>query len=445
MPELTGRRRFSHLFRRAAFGISELELNAAVARDANEDRAYDLAVDALLNYEAVPEIADRVPRDTSYWELPVYWWLDRMVRTRRPLLEKMTLFWHDHFATSLAKDGVTIELMCEQNDLLRDNALGNFEQMLREISRDPAMLVWLDLIYNRKSSPNENWARELLELFTFGVGEPGSVRYSELDIRELTRAFTGYTIGPGGGFFLNAAEHDSGSKTLFGQTCNSGDSAIRLLMTHHKSGKYVLHSYICQKLFSHFAYPVAFDSPEVDMLAQVFVNRNSIRDVLGRLFKSDQFQSLRAYRALVKSPVELAVGALRMLGAERFPNNGIMVRLREQGQQLWMPRDVSGWPSGRAWVNSRTILSRANMCAAIVISMGIPTSDYAGGPSVMDLLLGLTSGAQKVDRVVGLLVDADVPSSTRQALISFADGADQGHEQQSLFNLVMALPQFQLN
>jgi hypothetical protein len=214
-------------------------------------------------------------------------------------------------------------------------------------------------------------------------------------------------------------------------------------MTHQKDGRYVMHDFICWKLFNFFAYPATIDAEEIAELSAVFLNRNSIRDVLQRLFLSTAFQSNRCYRALIKSPVELAIGALRTLGASLVPWNTINIPLQEQGQRLFLPRNVSGWPSGRAWINDRTLLSRWNMCAAIVNIFGHPGE--TGGVPVAQLLAGLPTSAQKVDGVLGLLVDNDVPPTTRQALIGYTDGATTDLQIRGLFNLVLALPQFQLN
>ena len=163
MAELTGRRRFNHLFRRAGFGATTAQVDAAMAADPTEDTAFSMTVDTLLNYGAVTEIADQVGVDPNNKDTLIRWWLDRMVRTRRPLLEKMVLFWHDHFATSFDKDGINVAWMQRQNELFRMMATTNFEPLLNAVSRDPAMMIWLDLTLNRKNSPDENYARDVAE------------------------------------------------------------------------------------------------------------------------------------------------------------------------------------------------------------------------------------------------------------------------------------------
>jgi len=447
MPALTGRARFVHLFRRAGWGASEAEVNAAMALHPDEATAFSQAVSNMLSYHQTQEVPDRIvvtPATTDTNQL-VLWWLERMVRTRRPLLEKMTYFWHDHFATSRDKDGMDAAKMLRQNEFFRANAINYVEQLLNGISRDPATIIWLDLNTNRRTRPNENYAREVMELFALGIGTPADPNYSEDDIRQATKAFTGYTIGADGNFVLNAANHDPSIKTVLGRTCESGDDVNRILVTHWKNGLNVCAHYLTAKLFSFFAYPVTVDDPVVRRLAPGFAANNlEVGWLVSAILSSEEFSSLRAYRALVKSPVELAVEALRVLGAERVPT-GILSRLADQGQRLFYPPDVAGWPNGRVWVNASTVLSRCNMGAAIVNSLGKPATTEAGGPLVTSYLTGLTTPEAKVDRVLGLLDDANVPAATRQSLLQYAATATTDEKIRGLFNLVMALPSYQLN
>jgi uncharacterized protein (DUF1800 family) len=440
MAELTGRRRFAHLFRRAGFGGTPAQIDQAMAASTDEDTAFNAAVDGLLNYQAVAEVGEQVPIDATQDSL-TKWWLDRMVRTRRPLLEKLVLFWHDHFATSFDKDGIDIPKMQRQNDLFRTMAMGQFEQILNAVSRDPAMMVWLDLTLNRKRSPNENYAREVMELFSLGIGN-----YSENDIKEATRAFTGYTIDTGGNWTLNASQHDSTSKTVLGQTCESGDDVHRILVGSVQNGRNVSAHYLTAKLFSWFAYPVAPDDPWVTSTAPTFASTgHNVRWLVETILKSPAFSSNAAYRGIIKSPVETAVETLRLLGAERIPNSGVLTRLTEQGMRLFHPPDVSGWPTGAAWINASTVLSRCNMNAAIVNSMGKAVATEAGGPTVASLIAAQPTAAAKVDLILNLFVDGNVNAGTRTALTTYAQTATTDEKIRGLFNLVLALPSHQLN
>jgi uncharacterized protein (DUF1800 family) len=441
MAELTGRRRFAHLFRRAGFGATPAQIDQAMAASADEDTAFNMAVDALVYYGNVVEVPDQVVVDPNNSDTLTKWWLDRMVRTRRPLLEKMVLFWHDHFATSIDKDGIDVPKMQRQNELFRTMAFDPFEPILNAVSRDPAMMVWLDLTLNRKRSPNENYAREVMELFTLGLGN-----YSENDIKEATRAFTGYTIDTNGNWTLNASQHDSTSKTVLGQTCESGDNVHHILVNSVQNGRNVSAHYMTAKLFSWFAYPVTPDDPWVTGTAPGLVtNGHSIRWLVLEILKSAAFSSNAAYRALIKSPVETAVETLRLLGAERVPNSGVLTRLTEQGMRLFHPPDVAGWPTGAAWINASTVLSRCNMGATIVNSMGKTAAAEAGGPTVASLIAAQPTAAAKVDLILSLFVDGNVNATTRTALIAYAQTATTDEKIRGLFNLVLALPSHQLN
>src|SRR5215471_18544444 len=215
MPFDTTRSQVAHLLRRAAFGATELELDQHAAL------GFAGAVDRLLHPEQVDDSATDQqvaplaldPSDAEArrkLEAAKFWWLNRMLYTQRPLQEKMTLFWHNHFATANSKVGNAV-LMLQQIQLFRDQGMGNFETLLQKVTRDPAMLIWLDNRQNRKASPNENYAREVQELFTVGIGN-----YTEQDIHEAARAFTGHALDRSLNYVFNRNQHDAGSKTFQG-------------------------------------------------------------------------------------------------------------------------------------------------------------------------------------------------------------------------------------
>ncbi len=458
MAKLTGRKRFAHLYRRAGFGATEAELQAAMALYRDEDAAFARAVDRLLDYESAEEATDRLepipamaePGDSDqageaeFDIVPlVHWWLERMLKSRRPLLEKMVLFWHNHFATSAYKDEVGRTRMLIQHELFRANALGSFEEILHGVSRDPAMIGWLDLDTNRKGHPNENYVRELMELFTLGVGPPGDPNYTEADIREAARAFTGYTVDDELEFEFRPGRHDHGTKTVLGRPCETGDDVNAVLLRHEKGGRNVCSHFLAAKLFSYFAYPVGPDDPVVAPLAARFVQSGfSVRALVEAILRSGAFSSETAYRALVKSPVELLVGTLRLLGAERVPLEASFGHLWLQGQVPFAPPNVGGWPSGRAWINSSTVLSRNALTAYFLYSVGAKDEAEAGGRPIERQVRGRRGAAQKVDRVLELVVDGDVPPAARSALVAHAANADDLY---SLFNLALVLPAYQLN
>src|SRR3981081_1086512 len=242
----TTRSQVAHLLRRAGFGATEAELDQYTAL------GFAGALDRLLNPEQVDDSASDQQlapltthrADPKKIESGKFWWLNRMLYTQRPLQEKVTLFWHDHFATANSKVGNAV-LMLQQIQLFRDNGLGNFETLLQKVTRDPATLIWLDNRLNRKGAPNENFAREVQELFTVGIGN-----YTEQDIHEAARAFTGHTLDKNQKYVFKKAKHDAGQKTFQGQTGNfDADDILGILVRNPATARF-----ISQKLFTFFAY-----------------------------------------------------------------------------------------------------------------------------------------------------------------------------------------------
>ncbi len=277
------------------------------------------------------------------------WWVAEMLSTPSPLTEKMTLFWHNHFATSQQKVR-SANLMYRQNVMLRNYAVGNFGAMLREVSKDPAMLIYLDGAQNRKGSPNENFAREVMELFTLGEGH-----YSEQDIKEVARAFTGWSIDADAGEFrFRRAIHDDGSKTVFGKEGKfNGDDIVTLLLRQPATGEFIV-----SKLWREFVSPEP-DAAVVAQLAATWRAANyEMKPLLRTMFLSDAFWSSANRGVLVKSPVDLVVGSLRQFRFAVEDPAPFAVILRQLGQDLFAPPNVKGWPVGDAWLNTTTLLAR---------------------------------------------------------------------------------------
>lgn len=277
------------------------------------------------------------------------WWVAEMLSTPTPLTEKMTLFWHNHFVSSQQKVR-TAQLMYAQNALLRQYALGNFGALLRAVSKDPAMLIYLDGAQNRKGAPNENFAREVMELFTLGEGH-----YTEADIKEVARAFTGWSIDPDRGEFrFRRALHDDGEKVIFGQRGRfNGDDVITLLLRQPATAEFVV-----GKLWREFisAQP---DPAGVRQLAAIWRSNNyEIKPLLRAMLLSDAFWSPTNRASLVKSPVELVIGSLRQFGFSVEDPAPFAIALRQLGQDLFAPPNVKGWPGGESWLNTSTLLAR---------------------------------------------------------------------------------------
>jgi hypothetical protein len=306
----------------------------------------------------------------------VSWWNQRMCNSPVPLAEKMTLFWHGHFATSAEK--VNSYRMWLQNETLRMYALGNFGTLVKAISCDPAMLAWLDLAASQKEHPNENFARELMELFTLGEGH-----YTENDIKAAARAFTGYrTDGPTQEFRFVANQFDLSNKIFMGKTGPwRGDEIIDMILAQPQCAKF-----IAAKLWRFFAY----EDPEpalVEALANRFREaRFELRPLLKTIFVSEEFYSGRARNSLVKSPVQYIVQARRTLGVSPPTGAPLTFVYRQLGQLPFYPPNVKGWDGGKSWINTATLAYRYELARELVSGIlpeevGLPKGPPKPSPS----------------------------------------------------------------
>jgi uncharacterized protein (DUF1800 family) len=433
----------AHLLRRAGFGATEAELaqyvplgfTGALERLLNPEQVDDSATDLLLA-PLTTDLGDR-----KKIEAAKFWWLSRMLYTQRPLQEKMTLFWHNHFATANSKVANSV-LMLQQIQLFRGDGLGNFEVLLQKVTRDPAMLIWLDNRQNRKGAPNENYAREVQELFTVGIGN-----YTEQDIHEAARAFTGHTLNRNLDYTFNAGQHDAGDKTFQGQTGNfDADDILAILVRHPATARF-----ITTKLFSFFVY----DNPDpstIDRLAATFVSSSfDIRAVLRDLFSGPEFLSAQAFHAQVKQPVDLVLGALKSLNVQNVGPDATQV-LRRMGQDLLNPPDVSGWKGGAGWINSTTLFERFNFGDRLAMGREADKPYFADVPGQVRAH-GITSPEALVDFYLAMLVDGDVTPEARQSLVDYLNSAgplaldDSGAldlKARGLVHLALAVPAYQL-
>lgn len=341
MPELLeGKAAVGHLLRRAGFGprLDTWSEWAALS--------YEEAVERVLADLRVPRAKDPAGFDAYVPGAIQQLWLERMVRAPVGLAEKLTLFWHGHFATSDAKIEDP-QLMWRQYALLRDKGAGSFRELVKGISRDVAMIRWLDGNSNRRGHANENYARELQELFTLGIGN-----YTETDIREIGRAFTGWGSRHHD-FVIRESFHDDGEKTIHGQTGNfDGDDVVDILVTLPACARF-----IAGKLLRSFSHPEPTEA-EIEALAGVMREAGlDIEATLGALFRAPAFRATSRYRVLVRSPVEFVVGALRATGVDQVEPwmHGALDRM---GQILFRPPSVKGWTSGRGWLSSGAVVER---------------------------------------------------------------------------------------
>src|SRR5579859_715791 len=403
------RSQVAHLLRRAGFGATEAELDqytplgfsGALERLLNPEQVDDSATDQLL----APLTTDL--GDPKKIEPAKFWWFNRMLYTQRPLQEKMTLFWHNHFATANSKVANAV-LMLQQIQLFRDDGLGSFEALLQKVTRDPAMLIWLDNRQNRKGATNENFAREVQELFTVGIGN-----YTEQDIHEAARAFTGHTLDKTQKYTFNKAQHDAGAKTFQGQTGNfDADDILGILVRNPATARF-----ITTKLFSYFVYENP-DSSTIDRLAGTFVSSNfDMRSVLRDLFGGPEFLSPQAFHGQIKQPVELVAGSLKALNVQNVGPD-VTQFLRRMGQDLLNPPDVSGWKAGSAWINSTTLFERFNWADRLSMGRDSNKPYFANIPDqIATQNIGSPDGL--VDYYLGLFVDGDATPEARQSLIDY--------------------------
>ncbi len=429
------RREAAHLFRRAGFAAASHDLEAAlertpqeVVRDMvrvrSEDEAYRQEIAALSRSMLATGNPDRLAA----------WWAYRMLTTNDQLQEKMTLFWHGHFATSAAKVA-DADLMDRQNRLLRDHALGGFGELLHEISRDPAMLIYLDSVTNRKSHPNENYAREIMELFCLGEGN-----YSEQDIRELARCFTGWEIKRGR-FRFNRYQHDRGTKRLFGETGEfGGDEGVDVVLSQPSGPRFIV-----GKLVRFFVVdePAPPDSLIEPLAKQFRENGLQTGPIVEAILSSNLFFSKLLRGRKVRSPVELGVGLLRAL--EGTTNLFALVDgFAEAGQRLLFPPNVKGWDGGRTWINSSTLLARSNLVRSL---LDRPETRFAGG-GLTDLFdqHGLSRPRQIVDWLQEMMLAVELPTDVRRALVRGVDrgGGDREQRLRNVVHVLCTLPEFQL-
>ncbi len=286
------------------------------------------------------------------------WWLDRMVSSSLsnpvipPLEEKLTLFWHSHFATGYEDKISATYPLWQQNQMFRSLAISPLTDQLNALLRDPAMLVWLDNASSHRNNPNENFARELMELFSMGVGH-----YSEKDVKESARALTGYSVDRESWTFqFREAAHDPGEKTFLGQTGPfRGEEIVSIICQNPATA-----NFMARKFLEYFVC-TAPDQEMIEAVAERYRSTDyNLRDLLRALFRSQLFYSERATNAVVKSPVGLALGALKAMRSPLPKDEVFLGALRVMGQDLFFPPDVNGWPGGGDWINSNTLLIRYN-------------------------------------------------------------------------------------
>jgi uncharacterized protein (DUF1800 family) len=375
------------------------------------------------------------------------WWMERMVATPRPMEEKLTLFWHGHFASNqrTVRDSY---LMYQQNQMLRKNANGSFANLAGEIIRDPAMIRFLNNDSNRKSHPNENLGRELMELFTLGQGA-----YTEDDIKEGARALTGYAVEDNA-FQFRRPMHDAGTKNILGQKgMFDGEDFVRIILARPQCGPFVAY-----KMYRHLVADIDEKmSPEtrgvILALGKILAdNKYEVRPMLKTLLKSQHFYSSSITGNLIKSPVQLLVGTVRVLQTPMRDARVLTEAMQMMGQQLFEPPSVAGWDGGRAWINTSTLFVRQNL-ATYLITGKLPYDDNWSRDKIdydpMTLLAGVKDASitGAIDHLMATLLGDYVTMERRQNLIDYAHGRKLAVNSDSLIALLLlitAMPEYQL-
>jgi hypothetical protein len=446
-------KKVGHLYRRAAFGATWAELEAGL--EMGPEKTIDRLLKGGVGLEAFDrerDWLDQAIARSNNGQQARAWWLERMLHTPHPLREKLTLFWHNHFATSNAKVN-NAGFMLGQYRLMYRHALGSFRTLLLEMGKDPAMMVWLDTHLSKKGMPNENYARELMELFSLGIGH-----YTEQDIREAARAFTGWEIKDGRAVF-NPSQHDGGKKTVLGQTGKwTGDDIARICL-EQKSAPY----FVAGKLYRFLVSETVPATPALlEPLAEQF--RTSDYDfgaLVERVLRSNLFFSPLVYRTRVKAPVDFVLGIVRplMRPEERVPRPlPLAATLAELGQNLFYPPTVKGWDGGPAWLNGQTLLFRQNLALALT-SAAEENRFLRRDPRRANLVPehGKRSDTELVGFFLRLFLQGDVPPESRAKLVQFQQAPNRTapvswsaedpaeHRVRALCHLALTLPEFQLD
>jgi uncharacterized protein (DUF1800 family) len=441
-------KRAGHLFRRATFGATYAQLQQAVK--AGPDKTISQILEGGPGQQdfdrETGQLAESLVRLNNGIQLRD-WWLYRMLYSPHPLREKLTLCWHNHFATSNTKVQ-NAGYMHRQYQLLHRHALGSFAQMLKEMSFDPAMMVWLDTRDSKKGNPNENYARELMELFSLGIGN-----YTETDIREAARAFTGWTL-QGNEVIFTQSQHDAGEKTVLKQKGNWKPDDIARICLEQPSAPY----FIAGKLFRFLVSESVPASRELlEPLADSLRKSNyDIGALVQTILRSNLFFSPLVYRTRIKAPVDFALGIVRGLEGKIGTTNLAAV-LEQLGQNVFYPPSVKGWDGGTTWLNGQTLLYRQNLALALT-----STEDARFGrrcdPAVLVARYGKKGDEELVNFFLDLFLQGDVSAEARQRLLQYQKNSHKmkvpvywtaqdaaENRVRALCHLVLTQPEFQLD
>ena len=478
----------AHLLNRAGFGGPPAEIERLA------DLRPEQAVSVLLDYEVIPDHTpnpdwakpdpERMARlrdinqngtpeekraaqqeENRLQNLRIIelrgWWLQRMAHGPRPLQEKLVLFWHGHFATSSEKVREAYYIW-RQNELFRRLATGNWEQLLGDAGKDPAMLIWLDQAQSNKQHPNENFAREVMELFALGEGH-----YTEHDIAEGARSLTGWSLDRLDQKYIYRPQlHDGGEKTFLGRTgFLDGDDVIAQIVAQPQAARF-----ITAKLWNYFTGQYPTDELNTALAAVFRANGNNFKPFLRVMFRSEEFYSPEIVRNQVKSPVQWLIGSVRMLECDLPPTIVSYGMLRQLGQDLFAPPNVKGWDGGITWITTNTLLTRYNDAEALVQGTLPPltANDFArkpggaGGEKAMKALQRVRMGGVNLEKILTpaernnrdtlvaalqhRLLQSTLKNDQEQALREFLEAKTELNDAdiRTAIRLVMSTPEYQV-
>jgi uncharacterized protein (DUF1800 family) len=428
-----------------AFGATPEDLDRFVGKSPAE------TVDQLLGYDP-----DDDPLDAQLQQIIGLislnrienvqdWWFFRMMNSPRPAQERVALFWHNHFATSAGKVDQPI-LMHNQIELFRKRGLGSFRELLVAVTRDPAMLIWLDGRYNRKGKPNENYGREVMELFTLGIGN-----YTENDVKQLARAFTGWSL-KGTEASFDPKQFDDGSKEIFGQHGTFNDEqAVGLLLTQPAAPRFIARS-----LLKEFVHPHPTEEQVNHYAGLVVAHDWEIKPVLQEMLTSRLFYSEWAYRAKIKSPVDIVIGGAKGLPGAKPTTSFLRDATAKMGQNLLYPPTVKGWDGEESWINANTVLLRFNFGLALAEQRG---QDFAARADLDAWLKkhDLKSADDIINHFTRLYLDGRISGEANAKLQQYVANDPSKKPKpfeltpisvstkiRGILHLIMSMPEFQL-
>jgi uncharacterized protein (DUF1800 family) len=478
MPVSSGQKKIQHLYLRTGFGepISKISAAAKKPLKQNIDEVFNASKEytglSLGREFTTPDILEKLSRRKTLSKEEKKMlrkqsrenlrdlntaWIDKMAKDNAQLREKMTLFWHGHFACR-----TPIAYYCmQQNNTIRNNALGNFGELLLAVSKDAAMLQFLNNQQNKKSSPNENFARELLELFTLGRGN-----YTEQDIKEAARAFTGWGFNAKGEYQFRKGQHDFGSKTFMGKTGKlDGEDVINIVLGNRQTAKF-----IASKVYKYFVNDIIDDGMVSELARDFYDSGYNIEKLMRSIFESDSFYDDVNIGSRIKSPVELVAGMMRTFNIE-FENKKPLLAIQQAlGQVVFYPPNVAGWAGGKTWIDSSSLMFRLKLPEVIFRSSELEFS-YKDDPQEMGEMapelkgkmkqmykqlktrvnlseyFNALSGKEKNEifgELSGFILQKQISGSKKDIVESYSDESTKENLIESMILRLISLPEYQL-